>query len=82
MDLQPNPNNPQQEDAVTAAVAWDELTWTMEDQFLFQESETESRDSEVIQEICSPCETEDLGRTWEELMGISEDIPENLGLTE
>ena len=79
---QPSPNNPQQESAVTAAAAWDELTWTAEDQFLFQGPETESRDSDVIQAISNPCETEDLGRTWEDLMGISEDIPGNHGLTE
>ena len=77
MDLQRNPNNPQQE---TAAAAWDEITWTLEDQFLGPG--IESRDSEVVQEICNPRETEDLGRTWEELMGISEDIPEIDGLTE
>jgi hypothetical protein len=79
---QPSPNNPQQESEVTAAVAWDELTWTAEDQFLFQRPGTESRDSEVVQAISNPRETEDLGRTWEELMGISEDIPESSGLTE
>src|SRR6266511_3857028 len=62
---QPGPNNPQQESAVTAAAAWDELTRTAEDQFLFQGPETESRDSDVIQAIDNPCETEDLGRTWE-----------------
>ena len=80
MNPQPSPNNPQQESAVTAA--WDELTWTAEDQFLFQGPETESRDSEALQAIGNSRETEDLGRTWEELMGISEDIPENSGLTE
>src|SRR6266511_3545311 len=79
---QPSPDNPQQESAVTAAAAWDELTWTAEDQFLFQRPETESRDSDAIQTIGNPCETEDLGRTWEDLMGISEDIPENTGLME
>src|SRR6266511_3281759 len=79
---QPSPDNPQQESAVTAAAAWDELTWTAEDQFLFQRPETESRDSDAIQTIDNPCETEDLGRTWEDLMGISEDIPENTGLME
>ena len=42
----------------------------------------ESRDSDVLQTIDNPRETEDLGRTWEELMGISEDIPESAGLTE
>jgi hypothetical protein len=76
---QQNPNNPQQESAVSAAA--DELTWTMEDQFRFQGPEGESGDWDV-QAICNPCETEDLGQTWEELMGISEDIPENSGLTE
>src|SRR3989337_1932179 len=72
---QPNPNNPQQE---TAAAAWDEITWTLEDQFLGPGME--SRDSEVIQEIDQPRETEDFGRIWEDLLGISEDIPENAGL--
>ena len=79
---QSSPNNPQQESAVSAAAAWDELTWTAEDRFLFQRPETESRDSDAIQTIGNPCETEDLGRTWEDLMGISEDIPENTGLME
>src|SRR3989337_3007596 len=74
---QPNPNNPQQE---TAAAAWDDITWTLEDQFLGPW--IESRDSEVVQEIDHPCETEDFGRTWEDLLGISRDIPENTGLTE
>jgi len=74
---QPNPNNPQQE---TAAAAWDDITWTLEDQFLGPG--IESRDSEVVQEIDHPRETEDFGRTWEDLLGISEDIPENAGLME
>src|SRR6266511_3885091 len=82
-DVDPQPSNPQQESAVTAAAAWDELTWTAaEDQFLFQGPETESRDSEAIQAISNPSGTEDLGRTWDDLMGISEDIPENHVLTE
>src|SRR3990170_1002409 len=72
-----NPNNPQQE---TAAAAWDDITWTLEDQFLGPG--IESRDSEVVQEIDHPRETEDFGRTWEDLLGISEDIPENAGLRE
>ena len=79
MNPQPYPNNPQQE---TAAAAGGEITWTMEDQFLFQGPGIESRDSEVVQEIDHPCETEDFGRTWKDLLGISEDIPENVGLTE
>jgi len=82
VNLCPSPNNPQQEDAATAAVTWDDITWNMEDQFLFQRSGVESRDPKVIQEIGNPHETEDFGRTWEELMGISEDIPEIDGLTE
>ena len=77
MDPQRNPNNPQQE---TAAAAWDDITWTLEDQF--RGSGIESRDSEEVQEIDHPRETEDFGRTWEDLLGISEDIPENAGLTE
>ena len=77
MNPQPNPNNPQQE---TAAAAWDDITWTLEDQFLGPG--IESRDSEVVREISQSCETEDLGRTWEDLLGISQDIPENAGLTE
>ena len=60
---QPSPNNPQQESAVTAAAAWDELTWPEGDQFSFQGPEIESRDSEVLQTIYNPRETEDLGRT-------------------
>ena len=74
---QPSPNNPQQE---TAAVTWDEITWTLEDQF--RGPGIESRDSEVVNEIDQSRETEDFGRTWEEILGISEDIPENTGLTE
>ena len=77
MNPQPNPNNPQQE---TAAAEWDEITWTLEDQSLGPR--IESRDSEVVQEIDQPRETEDFGRTWEDLLGISEDIPENTGLME
>jgi len=78
----PSPENPQQESAVTEAAAWDEITWTEGDQFLFQGPEMESRDSDELQTNYNPRETEDLGRTWEELMGISEDIPESAGLTE
>ena len=77
MNPQRRPNNPQQE---TVAATWDNITWTLEDQF--PGPGMESRDSKVIQEIDQPCETEDFGRTWEDLLRISEDIPENAGLTE
>ena len=50
------------------------------DQFLGLGVET--CDQETAPPIDQSHETEDFGRLWEELMGISEDIPEIDGLTE
>jgi hypothetical protein len=82
VNLHPSPDNPQQSTETTAAAAWDEVTRVMEDQFLIQGPMAESCDFEVTSRIGQPYETEEIGRTWEELMGISEDIPEINGLME
>ena len=77
---QPNPNIPQQDTAATAAA--DDITWNLDDQLPIQGNGVESRDLWDAVVPQDSRETEDLGRSWEELMGNTQDWIESAGLGE
>ena len=83
VNSQSNPNIPQQNDAAPAATAAaDDITWNLDDQLPIQGSGVESRDLWDAEVPQNSCETEDLGRSWEELMGNTQDWLESAGLGE